>query len=333
MKKIFWLLLLWPFHQALSQDSLAILSSIPQQDTLITNFLPDSTFAQKPSSGLNKKRVYTVAAIDAAVLVGTGISLYNTWYSSYPQSDFHFFNDNGEWLQVDKFGHSYTCYTLSRLSAESWRWAGLSQRQSTWIGAASGMAYQTIVEVMDGFSANWGFSWGDYVANTAGAALFVGQQLVWGEQRISYKFSFHKIDYGSQELNDRADDIFGSTTRERMLKDYNSQTYWLSANLKSFFKHSNLPKWLNVAVGYGANNMFGAYYNSWTDPSNGHVINHEQDMPRYRQFYIAPDVDFTKIKTKSKLLKTTFSILNCLKFPAPSIEFSQGKVKWNWLTF
>ena len=42
-----------------------------------------------------------------------------------------------------------------------------------------------------------------------------------------------------------------------MLKDYNAQTYWFSANLKSFFPEIKFTAWLNVAVGYGAEGMFG----------------------------------------------------------------------------
>ena len=56
---------------------------------------------------------------------------------------------------------------------------------------------------------------------------------------------------------------------ERMLKDYNGQTYWLSANLKSFFQGSNIPAWLNVAVGYGADGMFGGFENKWIDEDHG----------------------------------------------------------------
>jgi hypothetical protein len=44
---------------------------------------------------------------------------------------------------------------------------------------------------MDGHSAKWGFSKGDMLANIAGCVLFEGQQLLWHEQRISLKYSYH----------------------------------------------------------------------------------------------------------------------------------------------
>ena len=117
-----------------------------------------------------------------------------------------------------------------------------------------------------------------------------------------------------------------------MLKDYNAQTYWLSANLRSFFPKTGLPKWLNIAVGYGAEGMFGGYENLARD-KNGNLIFDRRDIQRYRQWYLAPDLDFTKIKTDSKFLKTVFFGLNMLKFPTPALAFANGKFKVEALAY
>jgi hypothetical protein len=112
-----------------------------------------------------------------------------------------------------------------------------------------------------------------------------------------------------------------------MLKDYNAQTYWLSANLKSFFPKSRLPAWLNISLGYGADGMFGGFQNKWIDVDSAVVVD-RTDIPRVRQFYLAPDIDFTKIKTNKKWLRTVFFCLNAFKFPAPTLMIdSKGKVK------
>jgi len=280
----------------------------------------------------NKKRIYLASIGSVAGYSLTLTALSNTWYKNYPQSSFHFFNDNDDWLQVDKSGHVFGAYTASKMSMELWRWAGLSRKNRIWVGGLSGTAYMTVIEVLDGFSSEWGFSVGDLSANLVGSGLFIAQELAWNEQRIQVKFSFHRNDYGSAPLNQRANDLFGSRTMERMLKDYNGQTYWLSANLKSFFKKSSLPGWLNIAVGYGAEGMFGGTENLLKD-NNGNILFDRRDIPRYRQWYLAPDIDLTKIKTKSKLLRAGFFLLNSLKFPAPSIGFSKKGVEWNWLHF
>ena len=279
----------------------------------------------------NKKRVQLITAANIAGYGGTMAALYYAWYKDYPQSNFHFFNDNREWLQVDKIGHVYSAYIASYGSMEMWRWAGVSRNHRIWVGGLSGAAYQTVIEVLDGFSAEWGWSWGDFAANVAGSGLLISQELAWNEQRVRLKFSFHNKSYNDPALNMRSDQLFGSSTAERMLKDYNGQTYWLSANLKSFAKKSNLPPWLNIAVGYGADGMFGANEN--IARKDGVVTFDRRNIKRYRQFYISPDIDLTKIRTKSRALKLAFGVLNAFKFPAPSLEFSGGKVQWNWLHF
>jgi uncharacterized protein YfiM (DUF2279 family) len=284
-----------------------------------------------PLNRPNKKRIRLVAAANIIGYGGSMAALYSAWYKDYPQTNFHFFNDNAEWLQVDKAGHAFSAYAISRASMEAWRWAGLPRKQRIWIGGMSGAAYQTIIETLDAFSAGWGWSWGDFGANIFGSGLLVSQELAWNEQRVLFKFSTHQKSYPAGELNNRANQLFGKSFNQRFIKDYNAQTLWLSANLKSFFKQSKIPAWLNLAVGYGAEDMYGGNDNTWKD--EGGINHNRNDIKRYRQWYLAPDVDLTKIKTRSKFLKVALFCFNVLKFPTPSIELSQGKVKWNWMHF
>jgi len=271
----------------------------------------------------NKKRLWLVGGLHAAFWAGSYIALDKTWYSNYPRSSFHFFNDNSEWEQMDKFGHTWTAYNLGRISGELWDWTGLSRKRSVIYGGLSAIAYQSIIEIQDGFSAEWGFSWGDMTANVIGAAAYVSQELGWKDQRIQIKMSYYTYDYPSG-LIDRRNQLFGKSLAERTLKDYNSQTYWISANLHSFFPKTSLPVWLNLSLGYGADGMLGGTENTWTDKQGNHFD--RRDIPRVRRFFISPDIDLTKIKTNSKLLKTIFFAFNILKIPAPAIELnSKGK--------
>ncbi len=280
---------------------------------------------------LNKR----VKAVVIANVVGYSailIGLNATWYANYPRSSFHFFNDNGEWLQVDKVGHFYSAYIESRASMELWRWTGVSRKKRIWLGGMSGVVYQTAIEILDGFSKEWGFSWGDFTANVVGSATLIAQELAWDDQRIKIKFSFHRNNYQDAVLNARADDIYGKSFSERFLKDYNAQTYWASANIKSFFPATNLPVWLSIAVGYGAEGMFGATSNIWKN-KQANIIYDRSDIRRYRQWYLSPDVDFTKIKTRKKAIKVLLTVLSAFKFPAPSLEFSKGSFKFHALHF
>lgn len=332
MKKFLPILTLLCYSSAHTQDIASLPVFAPVELKSITDSIPTHPQYFGKQIKPNSSRIYFAAAGSVAVYTGSLVALSNAWYKDYPQSSFHFFNDNDGWLQVDKAGHVFSAYNTGKWSMEMWRWAGFSKNQRIWVGGLSGTAFLTVVEVLDGFSSGWGFSIGDLGADLAGSSLFIAQELAWNEQRLQVKFSFHRNDYTDPSLSNRANELFGTHTLERMLKDYNGQTYWVSANLKSFFKKANLPAWLNIAVGYGADGMFGGTENRLKD-KNGLTIFDRTDVQRYRQWYLAPDIDLTKIKTKSKFLRSTFFLLNSLKFPAPSIGFSKKGIEWNWLHF
>ena len=266
-----------------------------------------------PSDTLNKKRQNTVIITEAALASATLIGLNQIWYADYPKSDFHFINDNDEWLQMDKVGHFYSAYHLGRFGAEALNWSGTSPKKQLIYGAGLGFAFLTAVEVLDGYSAEWGASSGDIIANAAGIALYVSQELIWKEQRITPKFSFNTTHYANQ-----SPEKLGKSFNEQILKDYNGQTYWLSVNLNSFAKETKIPKWLNLAFGYGADGML-----------RGNIQNEipisAQNPEIFRQFYLSFDVNLTKIDTKSHFLKTIFSVFNTIKIPAPTLEYSANK--------
>lgn len=280
----------------------------------------------------NKKRVWLVAGGNVVGYSSAMVGLYSAWYKNYPQSGFHTFNDFGEWKQMDKVGHFYAAYIESRGSMEMWRWTGIDRKKRIWIGGMSGAVYQTVIEILDGFSSQWGWSWGDFGANMLGSGALVAQELAWDDQRIKLKFSFHRKTYDQPDLDHRSDVIFGRTTGERLLKDYNGQTYWASVNLKPFFPKSNLPDWLSVSLGYGAEGLFGARSNLAKDEA-GAVIFDRRDIPRYRQWFLAPDIDLSKIKTNKKAVKFMLTFLSAFKFPMPSIEYSKGGFKLHALHF
>jgi len=268
----------------------------------INNFL-------KPSDTLNTSRRNTVVISEASVAALTLIGLNQLWYADYPKSKFHTLNDNSEWLQMDKLGHVYSSYQLGRIGADMLAWSGVRKKDQLIYGSTIGFAFLTVVEVFDGFSEEWGFSWGDMAANAMGTGFYVGQELLWDEQRITLKYSFHQTEYA--QLNPEK---LGDGLSQEFLKDYNGQTYWLSLNLHSFFKDSKIPKWLNVAFGYGADGMISG--NNETD--NEAIVYQEP----YRQYYFSLDVDLTRIKTESHVLKTVFNIFNVIKIPFPTMEFN-----------
>ena len=273
----------------------------------------------KKADTLNTKRRNAIAISATTMTAGALIALNQLWYKEYPRSNFHFKNDNKNWKQMDKTGHFMTSYYLGKLGMEVLDWAGVSEKHQIIYGATYGFAFLTAVEILDGHSDEWGASPGDIVANAAGTGLLIGQELLWNEQRITVKYSFHPTEIAKQRPN-----TLGKNYLQQTLKDYNGQTYWLSANIWSFNKESSFPKWINIALGYGADQML--YGNSNTG-------NEMLENP-YRQFYLSLDLDLTKIETNSEFLKTIFSVINFIKIPAPALEISsKGGLSFHYLYF
>ncbi len=286
----------------------------------------------KDSTKLYPQRVRLLTYASIGVYAGTTAALNQAWYRGYPQSHFHTFNDWDEWLQMDKVGHVLSAYSISKVNMELWRWTGIGRKKRIWIGGMSGAAYQTVIEVLDGFSSQWGWSWADFGANILGSTAFVAQELAWDEQRIQLKLSSHRKVYADESLNWRSDKIFGNSLPGRLLKDYNAYTYWISVAPKSFFPKSKLPAWLQLSLGIGAEGMFGARSNIAKD-GFGNIIFDRSDIQRYRQWYLAPDIDLTKIKTNKKAIRILLNSLNVIKFPAPALEYSKGSFKMRWMVF
>jgi hypothetical protein len=308
-------LFLWMANSAGAQDSLSLQW--------------DSAYSHPAKSS---KRQWLVGSASALGYGGSFIFLNEAWYKGYQRGPFHTFDDSDEWLQMDKIGHAWTAYHTSRVNTAAWRWAGISKNKAVVLGTGTSLLYLFGIEYLDGRSTQWGWSWSDGGANFFGALLFAGQEIGWGQQKIQIKFSSHRKAYGSPELEARANQLYGSGLPQRILKDYNAQTYWISFNLKAFLPRSGLPEWLNLAIGHGADGMFGGTENLAFD-KNGNLIFDRRDIPRVRQWYLSPDIDLTRIKTKSRFLRSVFSVVNVLKIPAPSLEFSNGSFRFRAVAF
>lgn len=283
----------------------------------ITN--PSGCFSQADSSQHEHINVNRTAIVSGAFAGGSALSyaaLQELWYNQYERTRLHSFNDNVEWLQMDKAGHAMTSYQLGIAGNEVLRWCGWKEKPAACIGGSVGTLYLTGLEILDGRSKAWGFSWGDEMANVAGSFFFISQQLLWSEQRMKLKFSFTPSVYSSCRP-----DVLGENFSQQILKDYNGQTYWLSANISSFTGvKNNFPKWINIAFGYGADGMISATasvessYQCGTPP-----------FIRSRQFLISLDADLVRIQTRSKFLRTFFKAISLVKLPFPVVEYSVEK--------
>ena len=261
---------------------------------------------------INKKKLAGIIVTESVFYVAGVSYLSFWWYKDDPIVPFEFFNDNAGYLQMDKFGHALTAYKESYLGYYSLRRAGVSRNKALYFGGPLGLFLQTPIEVLDGMFPGWGFSWGDMIANASGSLLLVAQELAWKDQIIKLKMSYQRSQYA-----DLSPKMLGNNQLESFFYDYNGHTYWLSANLNKIVPIKQIPNWLNISFGYSANGMTGEFsnYTRW----GGQNI---PPVERYRQFLFSLDLDWTKIKTKNKILKSIFRNLLVVKFPFPTLEYN-----------
>lgn len=208
------------------------------------------------TSTVNHAKLRTIILTESALYLGSMAYLQFIWYKDKERVPFHFFDDSKGYLQVDKLGHTYGAYWQSYLSYQWLRSAGVSKKNALIFGGTAGIILQMPIEIFDGLYEGWGFSWSDVAANTAGSVLVIGQELLFDEQVFQYKFSFSRSPYANQ-----ANGYLGDNTLESLFYDYNGHTYWLSTSVNNFLLKEKLPDWLNLAVGYSANGMFGEFEN------------------------------------------------------------------------
>jgi len=290
----------------------------------INTIKSQNTIAKPDSTQLNRKAFYKAVAFTGVYYAGAMLTLQNTWYSDRKVVPFHFYNDNGGYFQVDKFGHAFGAYVESYIGYHVLLNTGVSKTQALIYGGALGLVLQTPIEIMDGIHQGWGFSWGDMVANAFGSGLVIGNQLLFHEQLVKYKFSYWESDY-----THKANGYLGKSHLERVLKDYNGHTYWFSMPVDRIIFNRQVPLWLNIAIGYGANGMYGEYENITN--YLGVAI---PETTRYRQYLLSMDIDWTKIKTNSGFLRIVLLGLTFIKLPFPALEYnSKGKFRGYWMYY
>lgn len=281
----------------------------------ISIFFSTGSSAQDTILHQGRKDIVLITST-ASVYSGTMAALYSTWYSQYEAQPFDFFNDRKEWRGMDKIGHFTTSWWASQWINESLKLSGYSHRKARLWGTIVPLTFLTTVEVFDGFSSGWGFSYADMLANVSGSAFFLSQDVLFAEQRFLLKYSFRKSGFSSIRP-----ELLGSSYASAMLKDYNGQIYWLSVPLKSIVARQSekFPGWLCLSLGYGAGGMLGGHDNLW---SSDNMIYDYRSVKRHSEWYLSFDIDLKKLPIRGKAWKFFSSTFGFLKIPAPAFYWS-----------
>ena len=261
-------------------------------------------------SDIDYLRLSSMIGVMAAANITAYMYQRQVWYTK-ETTGFHsldFSEDWGKYQQMDKFGHFTDAYFTSDLTGKIYRWSGISGNTSVWLGALTGWAWMLEIEVSDAFMADWGFSWGDMLANTLGSAFYVLQQFNYDALGgIHPKFSWHKSEAWKE--------MRYNTDPQALIEDYEGMTFWLTVNPHHYFPESwkkNYSEWLaplGLAFGISAKDI-------GINPWGG-----------YQEYFIGLDIDLRKLPIwgESGLMKFIISEVNFLRMPMPTFRFtSQG---------
>jgi len=200
-----------------------------------------------PVDSVSLPRIALVSGTIAAGFVYGHLLSTNLWWKGEP-SPFHVDWEH-DWryaLGADKLGHAFFPYAASRLLAQSFEWCGYSRATSQWIGSGVALTYQTYTEIRDGFSAAWGFSWGDVGANLVGAAIPILQEGIPSLRLYQFKTSYHPSAR------------FRAGSHAAIIDDYESTYHWLSFDVGGLLPDTwdvAWPRWLNLAVGHSVKDL------------------------------------------------------------------------------
>jgi hypothetical protein len=284
------------------------------------NYLPllkdNQTISLKNNFTLSKKET-KVNPVKLALLGGLAVTAFtamhiyyaNTWWKD-SKHYFKFAQDGYYARNMDKFSHIYTANLITEGVAMGFEWTGVKPMNALIYGALTSLAYETYIEINDGFAPNWGFDWVDMGANLFGAMYPFLQRGVPAFEDINFKWSF-KPDWVNKKINNTDD----------LLDDYTNMTFWLSVNPEMFFpksvtKGKFYPNFLALALGMSVKNA------SHTTGSQN----------AYAEWYLALDIDIRKFPGKSDFLVKLKKLLNFYHLPTPAVRFSPSGI-WYGLYF
>ncbi|MCX6140855.1 MAG: DUF2279 domain-containing protein [Candidatus Kapabacteria bacterium] len=235
-----------------------------------------------------------------------GHAVVNDFWWKGEKVPFHF-NTTSDYtyaLNADKLGHMTFAYAASTIYSDLFRWCGMDSTTAAWSGFGVAMTYQTYVEIRDGFSADYGFSWGDMAANTIGATLPVAQHYVPALRSIDLQISYWPSE------------AYKSGAYNSIIDDYTSTTHWLALNAYDVAPsswQSWFPPWLGLAIGHSVQNLDG-------NGGGQHVV------------YLSLDWQLHRIPNLPTWLRDVFRVLHLYHLPAPAVRILPDVV-WYGLRF
>jgi len=270
-------------------------------------FVAQSAFSQDISSDnandtthsfFDRKNVITYGIVAHSVF--TTYVEYQWWW----KGDYHPFQYrvegflNNYSLGVDKVGHFYVSHFYFTTLYNLMKWGGYDESKNLWVSTLIPSLYALSIEIGDGYS-TYQFSPDDLAFNLLGVGYGLLQAKYPFFNNFKIKWSYFP---SASHLN---------TFQHPFSDDYDNHIYWMSVNIHNLLPEAvgdYWPKLLNVAVGYGGQNI-----------SKGSV------GPQLRKFAIALDYNLTTIPLDGDTWEVIKNIVDLFHFPAPGVRFIEGE--------
>ena len=219
---------------------------------------------------------------------------------------------------MDKIGHACTSYQLNKVSHSLFKKNNI--KKPLLKSSVYTFGYMLGVELLDGYSTEWGFSIYDVIGNGLGTMLYTFQERKFKNQPFKIKFSSHKSTYASCRPS-----LLGENRLQQIIKDYNGQTYWLTFNYNELWnKRIKLFDYIDFAFGYSIDGFTGGHNNPEISSCNC-LINDCNNLKRTSQFIFSVDLNTSKIKNKHPILGKFLLPFDIVKIPFPAFILNNSK--------
>ena len=278
--------------------------------------LPSIARAQGGVCSSPAYRTASRATVGTAAVAGN-LALYQyfkrAWWNGQPAPHMWInWEQHENFREMDKFGHAYGGYHLSRIGSELLGGACVSRAKAVWWSAAYAAAFQLQIELWDGKQAEYGFSPLDLAANTAGASYAVAQQYLPSLRNVK-----PTISYARTTASKRYGRAQGSELRPTT--DYSGQTYWLSFDVDSMLPDAAARWWpgfVRASVGHSITD--------YVDPNTG------RGLWAKREFVLTLDLDPEKLPGQNHIWRQVKHELSYYHFPAPALVLTPRAKGVRW---
>jgi len=207
---------------------------------------------------------------------------------------------------ADKLGHAFSFYVSTRLMTTGFQWAGHNRKEAAQLAGLTSGVLSLGVEIMDGFTEEYGFSTEDLIMNLSGIGLgAVLESYPQWDDLVDIRIKYWPSD-DARRLQDYDP-----------VADYSGQTYLLitkASGIPTLRQHQFL-RYFELAVGYGTR---GYQPNDGTDT-----------QPTSRNLYYGLSLNLSQLlndtlfkkQNKPRTQKVTENVLEYLQMPGTALLF------------